>query len=206
MTLLKRFCTFQVVVWDFFHQRFTSLYLHGSCNFVFFVFSRSFWFLTKSSKNLEKTQTKQKKKNKNRDPNSPACTYSGSCNFANIKFDPPPSWVAFNDAMNTPFQMRTSAIFDAKQRGGGGFNPSQKYARQITRKDRSENNKIFELPPPHTCWLYRDPYIGYILAYFHNPWVGFHPPKKPQTTRFFGGLKNVTNKTTGLSRNLRCGL
>ena len=36
---------------------------------LFFVFSRFFWFLTKSIKNLEKT-----KKNKIADPNSPACT------------------------------------------------------------------------------------------------------------------------------------
>ena len=79
--------------------------------FVFLVFSRFFWFLTKSSKNIEKTKKKTKlqtlsffrffwfsrgffcfwpkvaktsrkpKKNKIADPNSPACTYMGLAFF-----------------------------------------------------------------------------------------------------------------------------
>ena len=41
--------------------------------FWFFVFSRFFWFLTKSIKNFEENQ----KKNKIADPNSPACACMG---------------------------------------------------------------------------------------------------------------------------------
>ena len=53
-----------------------SLHVITVLNLCFcFLFSRFFWFLTKSIKNLEKT--KKTKNNKIPDPNSPACAYMG---------------------------------------------------------------------------------------------------------------------------------
>ena len=52
--------------------------------FLFVWFSQVFWFLTKSIKNLEKTN--KNKKNKIADPNSPACTYMGLAILALFAF------------------------------------------------------------------------------------------------------------------------